>query len=94
MLAAAIKAQAQIIVTSNLKDFPTQILQKYGIEAQDPDTFLRHQISLYLPSFLSCVKEVRSRLKNPPKTSKEYLFDLFHHLPQTVTFLKDYDDLI
>lgn len=94
VLAAAIKAQAQIIVTYNLKDFPNSILQKYDIEAQDPDTFLRYQIDLCLPDFLTCIKEIRSRLKSPPKTANEYLFILFHHLPQTVNILKQYVDLI
>lgn len=94
ILAAAIKVQAQVIVTSNLKDFPKEILYRYGIEVQDPDTFLRHQISLYLPEFLFCIKSIRSRLKKPPKNATEYLFDLYSHLPQTVNVLKDYSDLI
>ncbi len=34
VLAAAIKAQAQIIVTYNLKDFPANVLETFGIEAQ------------------------------------------------------------
>ena len=47
-----------------------------------------YQIDLYLPAFLSWVKEMRSRLKKPSKTDNEYLFALFHHLPQTVNILK------
>lgn len=41
VLAAAIKAHAQIIVTCNIKDFPTEILKKFEIEVQHPDTFLK-----------------------------------------------------
>ena len=33
VLAAAIKCQADVIVTNNLKDFPKDKLQTYGIEA-------------------------------------------------------------
>jgi hypothetical protein len=94
VLAAALRSQAQIIVTNNLKDFPEKILLKYQIEALHPDTFIRSQLDLYPPIFLSCVKTVRARLRNPPKTAEEYLFALFHHLPQTVNALKPYADLI
>lgn len=94
VLAAAIKSQAQVIVTFNLKDFPKDILEKYQIEAQHPDTFLRYQMDLHLPIFLDSAKKVRSRLKNPPKNANEYLFTLFHQLPQTVAILKEYSNVI
>lgn len=94
VVAAAIKSQAQVIVTFNLKDFPDEILSTYQIEAQHPDVFLRYQMDLHLPAFLSCVKTVRARLKNPPRTAQEYLFTLFQQLPQTVNVLKQYADLI
>lgn len=94
VLAAAIKSQSQIIVTFNTKDFPIEVLRKYDIEAQHPDTFLRAQLDLSLPVFLGSVKNIRSRLKNPPMTANQYLFTLFNDLPQTVTFLKQYMHLI
>jgi predicted nucleic acid-binding protein len=94
VVAAALKSQAQIIVTGNLKDFPDKMLAKYQLEAQHPDTFLRSQLDLYPAPFLSCVKTVRARLKHPPRTANEYLFALFPHLPQTVNILKPYVDLI
>ena len=40
VLAAAIRAGAGAIVTFNLKDFPPEMLQSYGIEAQHPDAFV------------------------------------------------------
>lgn len=40
VLAAAIHARAQVIVTRNLRDFPGDTLFPWGIEAQHPDTFL------------------------------------------------------
>lgn len=37
VLAAAMGCEAEIIVTFNLKDFPTEVLKPFGIEAQHPD---------------------------------------------------------
>jgi predicted nucleic acid-binding protein len=45
VLAAAIKCNAQIIVTSNLKDFPPESLEPYGIEAMHPDEFIEHRLA-------------------------------------------------
>ncbi len=40
VLGAAIKGQAQELLTANLKDFPTRTLARYGIIRRDPDGFL------------------------------------------------------
>ncbi|HVZ31726.1 MAG TPA: PIN domain-containing protein [Polyangiaceae bacterium] len=44
VLAAAIRAGAQLIVTSNMRDFPENALAPYGIEAKDPDDFVIDQL--------------------------------------------------
>jgi predicted nucleic acid-binding protein len=46
VLAAAIRAGAQMIVTSNLKDFPPECLSPFAIEAKGPDDFLVDQYHL------------------------------------------------
>jgi len=74
--AAAIKGRADLIVTVNLKDFPADSLDRWGIEAQHPDDFLTHQFHLSQPVFLQAVKTVRLRLKNPPKSVEDYLHTL------------------
>lgn len=40
VLGAAIHADAQVIVTRNLRDFPADRLTQWGVEAQHPDEFL------------------------------------------------------
>lgn len=40
VLAAAVRAGAEVIVTLNLKDFPTSALQPFRVEARHPDRFL------------------------------------------------------
>jgi predicted nucleic acid-binding protein len=46
VLAAAIRAGAQVIVTTNLRDFPPGALAPFDVEAQHPDTFILHLLSL------------------------------------------------
>jgi hypothetical protein len=95
VLAAAIKAHAQIIVTYNLRDFPPAYLELFGIEAQHPDTFFLNQSDLQQSTFLTAVKRVRLSLKRPPKTPEEYLaIPRQQELAKTSEFLKDYIDLI
>ena len=95
VLAAAIRAGADVIVTYNLKDFPSEILAKYGIEAQHPDEFIMHLLDLAPNIVCAAVKRQRQNLKNPPRSVGELLetFEL-QSLAQTVAFLRDYSDLL
>lgn len=76
VLAAAIVGRADVIVTSNLKDFPADALSPYGIEAQHPDEFLMHQRDLNHERFMECAKRIRARLTEPPLTVEEYIDSL------------------
>ncbi|WP_180539835.1 PIN domain-containing protein [Nevskia soli] len=46
VLAAAIMARADCIVTANLRHFPNAQIRDFGIEALHPDQFLTHQWDL------------------------------------------------
>ena len=46
VLAAAIKANANIIVTNNMKDFPKYYLAKFDLIAKSPDDFISETIDL------------------------------------------------
>jgi predicted nucleic acid-binding protein len=46
VLAAAIKTNANLIVTNNLKDFPQEILEAYSLSAKSADDFLTDIIDL------------------------------------------------
>jgi predicted nucleic acid-binding protein len=76
VLAAAVESKTAIIVTSNLRDFPKQILKKYSIEAQHPDTFVRSIISLNEESAIMALENQVSRLKNPPQSIGQVLLTL------------------
>lgn len=90
VLAAAIRASADVIVTFNLKDFPPESVAQFGVEAQHPDTFIVHLIDLNAGVVLNVVTRCWRNLKNPPKTAEEYLDTLLRQgLPETVTALRD-----
>jgi predicted nucleic acid-binding protein len=95
VLAAAIKGRADLIVTNNLKDFPADRLDRWGIEAQHPDEFLTHQFHLSQPTFLQAVRAVRLRLKHPPKSVDDYLDTLrAQGLLATVKEIEAFDQFI
>lgn len=72
VLAAAIAGHADCIVTLNIKDFPAEILDLYGICAIHPDDFLIAQFDLDPISALAALKEMRARSKNPPLSPEEF----------------------
>lgn len=95
ILAAAIRGQANVIVTRNLKDFPADKLAPYGIEARHPDTFIMHLFDLDAGAVVAAAQEHRTSLKNPPKDVAEYLATLERQeLSQTVAELQRYASVL
>lgn len=73
VLAAAIRANAQAIVTFNLADFPAETLGPYDIEAKHPDDFVLDSIDLTQATVVRCVTEQAAELRNPPTTVPQLL---------------------
>jgi predicted nucleic acid-binding protein len=95
VVAAAIRARADVIVTYNLKDFPNPHLAGFGIEAQHPDEFISHLIDLAPGPVCATAKRHREALKNPPKSVEEYLDALAaQRLPDTVSRLSEFEHLL
>ena len=95
VLAAAIRANANVIVTFNLKDFPATVLDEYGVEPQHPDEFITHLIDLDAGLVCAAVRCQRQSLKNPPKSVAELLDTLqAQGLPQTVLRLGAFAKLL
>lgn len=89
VLAAAIVARADIIVTFNLADFPDAALQSHGIEAQHPDDFIRRQLDSSPEAVFLAVQRQRETLINPSKTAGELLDTLERQgLTETVAYLR------
>jgi predicted nucleic acid-binding protein len=95
VLAATIRAGADVIVTANLKDFPAETLKCYGIEAQHPDEFIHHLLDLAPGTVCTAAKKQHESLKNPPLTVEQYLESLERQgLAQTVADLRKFVALI
>lgn len=88
VLAAAVVAGAQVIVTSNLKDFPETALAPYQVEAQHPDVFLTHLYDLEPAGVETALERHIQKLHKPPKTREEVLRTLAQHVPGFVTLLR------
>jgi predicted nucleic acid-binding protein len=72
-LAAAVRANAQAIVTFNLRDFPDHVLERYDVEAKHPDEFVLDTIDLAPGAVVRCVAEQVGALRRPPVTVPELL---------------------
>lgn len=95
VIAAAICSNAEIVVTFNLKDFPLQYLNSFGIEALHPDDFITDLFDLNQALVLAAVNKQRRNMRKPPKSVDEYLDALLRQaLPQTVKELSKFRALI
>jgi len=73
VLAAAIRAGAQAIVTFNLDDLPEAKLARYNVEAKHPDEFVLDAIDLAPGLVTAVVSEQAATLRNPPRSVGELL---------------------
>ncbi len=89
VLAAAIRAGAQAIVTFNLRDFPRKQLAPFGVEAVHPDDFVVDLLDIAPGVVTNVVMEQRGALRNPPRTIGEMLDTLREQgLPQSIAKLR------
>lgn len=91
VVAAAIKGQAESIITFNLKDFPLKELEPLGLSAIHPDEFLCDMFELDSSSCVKAAQQQRSSLKRPSMSQDEFLACLQKQkLPSFVSKLKSF----
>jgi predicted nucleic acid-binding protein len=76
VVAAAIQSEAGVIVTQNLGDFPDNVLGEFNLEAQHPDDFILALLGVSADLVLEAATNHRASLRNPVKTTEEYLSEL------------------
>lgn len=99
VLAAAVVAGADVLVTHNVDDFPLQSVEPHNIEVQTPDQFVRHQAEFSPPRFIDCFLS-RAAKRNELSVARgegplspfeicEYLRDGPSNMTQTGQYLLD-----
>lgn len=73
VLAAAIKTNASLIVTNNLKDFPADYLTDFGLSAKSADDFFTDIIDLNHEASLKAFRDLVLAKKKPPYDEFEVL---------------------
>ncbi len=71
VLAAAIRAGSQAIVTFNLKDFPEDALGRFDIEPKHPDDFLMNCIDISSSTVMQVITEQAGDYRHPHVTVPE-----------------------
>jgi predicted nucleic acid-binding protein len=95
VLAAAIRANADAIVTFNQKDFPRDILDAYDLDVIHPDDFIFYQIDMAPAICCQAIKAQRTALKNPAINVEDFLNILQRQqLPQTVSKLREFKEFL
>ncbi|MGX1023058.1 PIN domain-containing protein [Psychroflexus sp. MBR-150] len=88
VLAAAIKTNANVIVTNNLKHFPNSYLASFGLKAKSADDFCTDLIDLNIKQSVEAFREMVFNKKNPNLDEYEVL-DILRkrNLKNTADFL-------
>lgn len=95
VLAAAIEAHADVIVTANLRDFPDSALHPHGIRAIHPDEFVLRLLDEDEETVCSVIRKQRLDLTNPPQTVDQLLDTLSGTgLVASVTRLRQSSELL
>jgi hypothetical protein len=95
VLAAAIRCNASVIVTFNLKDFPARVLEPYEIEAQHPDQFIDDLFDLDASAVVEAATKQRAGLIEPKMSVDEFLDNLLRQgLTQTAKALAGYHTVL
>jgi predicted nucleic acid-binding protein len=73
VLAAAVRANAEVLVTFNLEDFPAESTAAFDIEVVHPDTFLLDQLDLLPGLVVATLGRLVRTYENPAVTMDELL---------------------
>jgi len=88
--AAALVANAKVIVTFNLKHFPAESLTPWGISAMHPDLFLTNLYEKFPDNMAKVIRQQSQDLRKPPLTVPELLDRLTQQVPEFVNKVRQH----
>ncbi len=68
VLAAAVRANAEVLVTFNISDFPEPVLKRYDVVAIHPDEFLLDQLDLCPDVTIEVMRQQAASYRREPTT--------------------------
>lgn len=90
VLAAAVRAKAQVIVTFNECDFPADTLAGFDLVAQHPDVFVRYLVGLQPALVRARIEQMLQGWRKPPNTPEAFIDALERAgLPDTAAALRE-----
>lgn len=84
VLAAAVRANAAIIVTANVRDFPKSACAPYDIGVIHPEDFLLDQLDLYQDDTVRCLRQLVADRTRPPTPMPAFLTQFRLTVPRFV----------
>ena len=78
VLACAIRCQAEVIVTFNMRDFPSDALVPWNVTAQPPQEYL---LTLYSMDPVIVLHKLEAIARKRGRTMEDYLIDLGRYVP-------------
>ncbi len=88
VLALAVHVGAPTIVTDNVRDFPAEVLEPFGVEAVTADAFALAQVDLHPQGVSGAVEVMAARRRRSPKTPDAIIDTLARYLPEAMAALR------
>lgn len=88
VLALAVHVGAPMIVTENVRDFPAELLEPFGVEAVRADDFALAQVDLHQDGVRASIAAMAARRRRAPKTPEEIVDVLARYLPTAMAALR------
>lgn len=89
VLAAAVRGGADTIMTFNLKDFPHEAGDPYGIGTRHPDSFLVQLLGEHTDTVLTTLERETAAFRNPPEKVDQFLATLTATVPTFANLAAD-----
>ena len=75
VVAAALAAKAEVVVTFNTRHFPGEALAPLAMEAITPDQFLNNLLDLHPQVLGACLQTVASRQREPSRKNMDFVLE-------------------